>query len=176
MPSLNKVILIGNLVADPELKQTQNGIPVCSFRIGVARRFKNTDGTYTSDFFDIVAWRATAEFVCRFFRKGKPICICGSLQTRSWTDQQGNKRWVTEVVADEATFVESRSDNPGYGVSQGNTQYASQNNYGTQQGQASYQQYSAPQQDQYSAPSYSSDDSQGPKNFEIYADDDDLPF
>ena len=110
MASLNKVFLIGYLVADPELKTTQSGISVCSFRIGVSRRFKNQDGTTSSDFIDIVTWRQQAEFVCKYFRKGKPILVCGSLQTRTWQDQQGNKRYTVEVVADEVSFVDKKSD------------------------------------------------------------------
>lgn len=113
MPSLNKVILMGNLTADPELKQTPAGVSVTSFSIGVSRRFKDANGQYQTDFINIVAWRQTAEFICKFFRKGKPICVVGSLQTRNYTDQQGNKRYVTEVVADEATFTESKSDSAG---------------------------------------------------------------
>lgn len=169
MPSLNKVILIGNLVADPELKQTQTGISVCSFRIGVQRRFKNQDGTSTSDFFDIVAWRQTAEFVCKYFRKGKPICVCGSLQTRTWVDQQGNKRWSTEIVADEVTFTESKGDNSTYG-GQPST-YAAPNSYGQTPSQPSQ-----PEAAYAPAPSYSSDTSAAPAKFEELASDDDLPF
>ena len=108
MASFNKVILIGNMVADPELKKTNSGTSVCSFKIAVNRRFKS-DGQPETDFFDIVAWRVTAEFVARYFRKGKPILVCGQLQTRSWTDQNGQKRYITEVVADECTFVENKS-------------------------------------------------------------------
>ncbi len=113
MPSLNKAILIGNLTADPELKQTPSGVSVCSFSIGVTRRFKDASGNYQSDFINIVAWRNTAEFISKYFRKGRPICIVGSIQSRSYTDQQGNKRYVTEVVADEASFVDSKSDSQG---------------------------------------------------------------
>lgn len=110
MASLNKVILIGHLTADPELKQTPNGVAVVSFSIGVTRRFTRSGEQPQSDFINIVAWRQTAEFISRFFKKGRAICICGSLQTRSWTDQQGNKRYATEVVADEASFVDSKPD------------------------------------------------------------------
>ena len=110
--AFNKAILVGNLVADPELKQTPQGTSVCSFRIAVQRRFakNNEQGQPTADFINIVAWRQTAEFVCKYFRKGKPILVCGQIQTRTWTDQQGGKRYETEVVADEVSFVESRSD------------------------------------------------------------------
>lgn len=120
MASFNKVILVGNLVADPELKKTQSGTSVCSFKIAVGRRFKS-EGQPETDFIDIVAWRNTAEFVSRYFRKGKPILVCGQLQTRSWTDNNGQKRYVTEVIADEATFVENKSNEssaPSYGGEQ----------------------------------------------------------
>lgn len=109
MASLNKVILIGHLTADPELKQTQSGVAVCSFSIGVSRKYAK-DGQQTTDFIGITAWRTTAEFITRYFRKGSAICICGSLQTRSYTDHTGVKRYVTEVMAEEASFVERKSD------------------------------------------------------------------
>ncbi len=110
MASLNKVILIGHMVADPELKQTPSGVSVCSFTIGVTRRFTKPGEQSQSDFLDIVAWRQQAEFVARYFRKGTAICICGSLQKRSWTAQDGSKRYTTEVVADEISFVERKGD------------------------------------------------------------------
>jgi single-strand DNA-binding protein len=109
MASFNKVILIGNLTADPELKTTQNGVSVTSFSIAVGRR-KVKDQEQQTDFINIVAWRNTAEFICNYFQKGKAILIVGSLQTRNWTDQEGQKRYVTEVVAEEAQFVEKKSD------------------------------------------------------------------
>lgn len=111
MASLNKVVLIGNLTADPELKQTPSGISVVSFNIAINRRYQSKnagEGQQTADFISIVAWRQTAEFVSRYFKKGKPILVCGALQSRSYTDSQGNKRYVTEVVADEVSFVESK--------------------------------------------------------------------
>jgi single-strand DNA-binding protein len=107
MASFNKVILIGNMVSDPELKQTQGGLSVCSFSIAVNRRFKGENGQQECDFIPIVAWRQQAEFVTRYFKKGKPILVCGQLQTRTWTDNQGNKRYATEVIADEVSFVGS---------------------------------------------------------------------
>ncbi|HAZ18739.1 MAG TPA: single-stranded DNA-binding protein [Clostridiales bacterium] len=114
MASFNKVILIGNLTADPELKTTQNGVSVTSFSIGVQRRYtsKGNDGSnqQTSDFINIVCWRSTAEFVTKYFTKGKSILVCGSLQTRSWTDANGVKRYATEVVADEVSFVDKKGD------------------------------------------------------------------
>lgn len=105
MASFNKVILIGNMPADPEQKQTASGISACTFNIAVNRKYKNEDGSYDCDFPRIVAWRKTAEFVTKYFKKGHPILVCGQLQTRSWTDKQGNKQFTTEVVADEVSFV-----------------------------------------------------------------------
>lgn len=163
MASLNKVILIGHLVADPELKQTQTGVSVCSFRIGITRRFKNADGQYQSDFIDIVTWRQTAEFVTKYFRKGKPICVVGSLQTRNWVDKDGNKRYATEVVADEVSFVE-KSDNSTQNTGGTNTA-------ATNTGSGNSQ--NAP--DSYSPPSYSSNDGKA-SEFEDLSGDDDLPF
>ena len=106
MASFNKVILVGNMTADPELKQTTSGTSVCSFSIAVNRRFtKAEQGQQTVDFINIVAWSQRAEFVSRYFKKGNPILICGQLQTRTWTDNQGQKRYATEVIADEVSFV-----------------------------------------------------------------------
>ncbi|MBQ0125725.1 MAG: single-stranded DNA-binding protein [Clostridiales bacterium] len=110
MASLNKVILIGHLTADPELKQTQTGVAVTSFSIGVTRKYSKNGEQAQSDFINIVAWRQNAEFICKYFKKGNAICICGSIQTRSYDANDGTKRYITEVVADEATFVEKKSD------------------------------------------------------------------
>lgn len=108
MASFNKVILVGNLTATPELKQTNTGISVCSFSVAVGRKFaKGTEAV--TDFFSVVAWRATAEFVAKYFAKGNPILVCGSLQNRSYTDSKGEKHTVTEVVADEVAFVAPKS-------------------------------------------------------------------
>ena len=110
---LNCAVLMGRLVADPELRTTTSGISVTSFRIAVDRSFVRQGEERQADFIDIVAWRQTAEFVSRFFSKGKSILVCGAIQSRSYTDQNGQKRYVTEVVADEATFVEKKSsDSP----------------------------------------------------------------
>ena len=108
--AFNKVILVGNMTADPELKQTQGGLSVTSFSIAVNRRFSK-DGEQACDFINIVAWKQQAEFVTRYFKKGNPILVCGQLQTRTWTDNQGNKRYATEVVADEVSFVGNNSSN-----------------------------------------------------------------
>lgn len=108
--AFNKVIMVGNLVADPELKTTTNGTSVTRFCIAVGRKFAK-EGQPQTDFFDVVAWRQTAEFVSRFFTKGKPILVCGQLQKRSWEDKEGKKQWAVEIVADEVTFVESKNSN-----------------------------------------------------------------
>lgn len=108
MASLNKVILMGNLTADPELKTTQSGVSVTSFSIGVARQLSKEQqqdpNAIKTDFINIVAWRNTADFISKYFSKGKSIVIVGKLQVRSYTAQDGSKRYATEVVADEVTF------------------------------------------------------------------------
>lgn len=111
MASFNKVILIGNMTADPELKATSSGVSVCPFSIAVNRKFKDQSGNNECDFINIVAWRSTAEFVAKYFKKGNPILVCGQLQTRTWTDNQNNKRFATEVIADEVSFVSNRENN-----------------------------------------------------------------
>ena len=150
--NLNKVLLCGRLTADPELKQTTSGIAVVSFSLAVNRRFqsKTADGAQAqqADFINVVAWRQTAEFISRYFRKGSAICITGSIQTRRWQDQQGQTRYATEVVADEAMFVDSKNEG------------------GAVAGQFT---------DSYNAPSYSSSPASAPK-FEELKTDDDLPF
>lgn len=111
--NLNKVVLGGRLTADPELKQTSQGTSVTTFTIAIDRRFaRNGDAQQKADFISTVAWRQTAEFICKYFRKGSSICVTGSIQTRSWTDQNGQKRYATEVVVEEANFVDSKSDAP----------------------------------------------------------------
>lgn len=101
---LNKAILMGRLCADPELRTTQNGTPVCSFTLAVNRRGKD-DGT---DFLDIVAWNKTAEFVNKYFAKGQQVAVAGRIQSRTWEDQNGNKRKSVEIVAEEVHFAESK--------------------------------------------------------------------
>ena len=115
--NLNKVILGGRLTADPELKQTASGTSVMSFTVAVGRKYTaKTDGaaqTPQSDFVNCVAWRSTAEFISKYFHKGSSICVIGRIQTRSFTDSAGNKRYVTEVVVDEVNFVDSKGDKAG---------------------------------------------------------------
>ena len=149
--NFNKVMLGGRLTADPELKQTQNGTPIATFSIAVNRRYRSNDNQQPSaDFFNVTAWRATAEFVSRYFRKGSSIFIVGTIQNRSWTDQQGIKRYATDIVAEDVQFVDSRGESPA----------ASQQSY-------------AP--DAYATPAYSNQVGTAP-NFEEIKTDDDLPF
>ncbi|MBQ9952160.1 MAG: single-stranded DNA-binding protein [Clostridia bacterium] len=107
---MNKVILIGNLAADPESRTTQSGIAQCTLRLAVQRRFANQQGVREADFFTIVCWRQTAEFCSRYLSKGRKIAVEGSLQTRSYDAQDGSKRYVTEVIADNVEFCDSRPD------------------------------------------------------------------
>lgn len=112
--NLNKVILGGRLTADPELKTTPSGVSVTTFTMAINRRYTAKDGQATeSDFLNVTAWRGVAEFITKFFRKGSSICIMGSIHSRTWTDQQGQKRYATEVIAEEAYFVDSKSDGSG---------------------------------------------------------------
>ncbi len=106
--NLNKVILGGRLTADPELKQTPSGVPVCQFSLAVNRRYSK-EGEQPTDFINCVAWRNTAEFISKYFRKGSSLCIAGQIQTRTWTDSANQKRYATEVLVDEAMFVDSKN-------------------------------------------------------------------
>ena len=104
--NINKTVLGGRLTADVEVKQTNSGVPVCSFTIAVTRKANREE----TDFINCVAWRNTAEFIGKYFGKGSSICVTGAIQTRSWQDQNGNKKYATEVVVDEAYFVDSKQD------------------------------------------------------------------
>lgn len=134
---LNKIFLQGRLVADPELRHTQSGVAVASFRLAVDRDFKDREtGERKADFINVVAWRQTGEFVSRFLSKGRLAVVEGKLQTRDYTDRDGNRRYATEVVADNVYFGDSRRDNEGgyapapagnrnYGAPTGGTNYPS---------------------------------------------------
>ena len=104
---MNKVILIGNLTRDPEARTTSSGVAVTTFTIAVNRRFTNQQGVREADFINIVAWRQTAELCARYLAKGRKVAVEGSLQTRSYDAQDGTKRYVTEVVADNVEFIGS---------------------------------------------------------------------
>ena len=113
--NLNKVILAGRLTSDVELKTTQSGVSVTTFSIAVNRKYSQ-EGEQQADFINCTAWRSTAEFIAKYFSKGSSICIVGSIQTRSWEDNNGNKRYATEVLADEAMFVDSKTESQGTGT------------------------------------------------------------
>lgn len=103
---MNKVILIGNLAADPEYAQTQSGIARCTLRLAVQRRFADAQGNRASDFFNVICWRQTAEFAAKYLEKGRKVAVEGSLQTRTYDAQDGSKRYVTEVIADNVEFCD----------------------------------------------------------------------
>lgn len=116
---LNKVILMGRLTAEPELRQTANGTSVVSFTLAVDRSYARQGEEKQTDFLNIVAWRQTAEFIAKWFRKGQLVAVSGRIQTRNYEDKQGNKRTATDIVADEAFFAESKRDSqPQYDRSQ----------------------------------------------------------
>ena len=107
---MNKVILIGNLANDPEPFTTQSGISRSTFRLAVQRRFANAQGVREADFLTIVAWRQTADFCNRYLAKGRKVAVEGSIQVRSYDAQDGSKRWLTEIIADNVEAVGSRED------------------------------------------------------------------
>ena len=119
---MNKAILCGRLTKDPELKMTQNQTNFCNFIIAVDRRFKDANGQRQADFIACVAWRTTADFISKYFKKGNRIAVVGSIQTRTYEDQNGQKRLVTEVVVDEAEFVESKASGNGNSPATNQTQ------------------------------------------------------
>ncbi len=183
---LNVAVIMGRLVADPELRTTPNGISVTSFTVAVERDYVTSGQQRQADFIDVVAWRKTAEFVSKYFHKGSMIAIQGSIQTRMYEDKNGNKRKAVEIVADSVSFTGSKSesgtgnfgnnnnnnygggygDNGGYNNSYGNG-YGNNNSYNNN----SYQHSSQPS----AAPIYSSGSD---NDFQDMSDmrDDDLPF
>lgn len=121
---LNKIILMGRLTRDPELRRTQSGTAVTSFSIAVDRDFKSQGGEKETDFIDIVAWRNTAEFVSKYFTKGRMAVVEGRLQIRDWTDRDGGKRRSAEVIAENVYFADSkRDDAPASGYNPGGSTY-----------------------------------------------------
>ena len=150
---LNRIIIMGRLVRDPELRRTQSGTPVTSFTLAVDRDFKNqSTGEKDTDFIDVVAWRSTAEFVCQYFAKGRMAVAEGRLQIREWKDQNGNNRRSAEVVADNIYFGDSKRDGGASGYDSAPSSY------------------SAPAGGSYSAPSG------GSAFAEIDEQDGELPF
>lgn len=156
---LNVVAIMGLLVADPELRTTQQGTNVCTFRIACERSYTQKGQQRQADFVDIVAWGKTAEFICKFFQKGSMIAIDGSLHTRNYQDKQGNKRTAVEVVANNISFAGAKAaDKPAA------TSYEQQTRNHVQQAKAAQ---NAPQ------PAYT----QGSMDdFSVISDTDDLPF
>lgn len=126
--NLNKAIIAGRLTKDPELRTTTSGSAVTQFDIAVNRRGAKDGQQPQVDFITVVAWRQTAEFITRYFKKGNAICVVGSIQTRSYTDKNNQKRTATEVIADEAYFVESKAEaNPQYATTADNAPQTAQN-------------------------------------------------
>ena len=164
---LNKIIVMGRLCSDPELRRTGSGVAVASFTVAVDRDFGGRDGgEKETDFIDCVAWRQTGEFVSKYFTKGRMIVVSGRLQIRSWTDKDGNKRRTAEVVADNCYFGDSRRDSEG-GSSYGGNTYGG-NSYG---GNA----YSAPSGNNYGG--YAAPAGNPASDFAMLDDDDaQLPF
>ena len=172
---MNKVILIGRLTADPELRQTQSGISSCRFTVAVDRRFadKNT-GERQADFISCTAWRQTAEFVSRYFNKGKLICVEGSLRTGSYQDRNHSDvtHYTTDVFVDNVEFVGGKNESGGNGGYQNNGGYnAPQNNYNN--GYSAPPQQAAPQQQPAANDSMSYGNL---SDFEEILSDGDVPF
>ncbi len=115
---MNKVILVGRLTKDPELRATQSGINVCSFTVACDRRFQKAGEERQADFINCIAWRQQADFISKFFTKGMRIALDGSIQTRSWDDNDGNRRYATEVVVDHAEFAQSKNEASGSSAAQ----------------------------------------------------------
>ncbi|MEE1137230.1 MAG: single-stranded DNA-binding protein [Acutalibacteraceae bacterium] len=128
---LNNAVIMGRLVADPELRTTGSGISVSSFTVAVDRRFNRQGEDRQADFIDIIAWRQTAEFVCKYFRKGSMIAVQGYIQTRMYEDKNGNKRKAVEIVADNVSFCGSKAES-------GSGSYSREDSYASAQPAPSY--------------------------------------
>ncbi len=146
----NRVILMGRIVADPELRQTQSGISMCRIRVAVDRRFSRSGEERQSDFFDVTCWRQTAEFVCKYFTKGRMIHVEGTLQNDNYTDQNGVKHYSMNIIADNVTFCGDKRQDNGGGYS------APAGGYGQPPYGGNAPQYGQPPQQQYAgnAPQY----------------------
>lgn len=131
---MNKAILVGRLTKDPELKTTGSGVSVCSFTLAINRRFKNAEGGYDADFINCVAWRQQAEFISKYFSKGRMVGICGSIQTRTYDREDGQRVYVTEVVADEVSFVDSKSQSEGTSTPASANTNSNTNSFGADDG------------------------------------------
>ena len=167
---LNIVALMGRLTADPELRTTPSGVSVCRFTLAVDRNYAKAGTERQADFISCVAWRQQAEFISRYFVKGQLVAVNGSIQTGSYTDNNGNKRYTTDVVVDNVNFTGDRRDGGGsrQGSSYSGNSYQPNNNNGGGNGYNS-----APRQDSAPAPTYSNGSA---SDFEEMPFDDDLPF
>lgn len=169
---LNHIVIMGRLARDPELRHTQSGTPVATFRLAVDRDFKDKNtGERQTDWIDVVAWRGTGEFVSRYFSRGRMAVVEGRLQMREWTDKEGNRRTTAEVVADSVYFGDSKRDGDGQGSYSGNNGYGG-GSYGGQGGSYGRPAPSAPPAPvaDYGIPSV------GDQFAELADDDGDLPF
>lgn len=126
---INRAVVCGRLVRDPELRRTQNGTPVASFTLAVNRRFKNADGQQEADFLNCVAWNKTAEIVDQYCSKGNLVGVEGRLQSRSYQDNQGNNRTVVEIIADQVQFMQSKDsgNHPAETMAQASEKYYGRN-------------------------------------------------
>lgn len=107
---MNNATLLGRLTKQPELKQTQSGQSFCTFTLAIDRKYKNQDGTRDTDFIPCVAWRHTAEFIAKYFHKGERMAVTGEIRPRSWEDDTGQRRYMTEVIVDQAYFADGKRD------------------------------------------------------------------
>lgn len=148
---LNVAVIMGRLVADPELRHTPNGVAVTTFTLAVERSYQKAGEDRQTDFIDVVAWRGTAEFVCKYFGKGRMMAVHGSIQTRSYTDKDGNKRKAFEIIANDVNFADSKRESS----------------------PADFDSSPKPAAFSEPAPAYSSGTSE---DFEEIISDDDLPF
>ncbi len=121
---MNKVILVGNLTKDPELATTNSGVSVCRFVLAVGRRYQNADGERETDFINIVVWRGQAENCHKYLKKGSKCGVVGVLQTRSYDAQDGSKRYITEVIADEVEFLNTKASGDSADYKESNTKRA----------------------------------------------------
>ena len=126
---LNRIIIMGRLTKDPELRSTNGGVSVTSFTLAVDRDFKGQNGEKTTDFIDVVAWRKTAEYVCKYFSKGRMAVADGRLQIREWKDKDGNSRRNAEIHAENVYFADSKRESDG-GTTYGSTVYSASAGYG----------------------------------------------
>lgn len=166
---LNVAVIMGRLVADPELRHTPQDIAVTTFTIACDRSYVKSGTERQVDFIDIVAWRSNAEFICKYFRKGSMIAVQGSIQTRSYTDNQGIKRKAFEIVADSVNFADSKRDNSGSSAAYGNSPYGNPPAGNT----GDYQSYQRPAVYNDPAPAYQNGSD---ADFTEIESDDDLPF